>query len=94
MKDVIKEFLQSRPVDEFELRQAVHELQEQNGKLKNAIYGGSENKHRYTGKVSEDIDHDATCVCGEHMPFSYKRKVPWAVIRDVLLLVQQTVDSK
>lgn len=90
---LIKDFLQNRPVDPVKIRSAINDLITENQKLKNAILTGSENKRRYSGQITETIHDEAVCACGHNLIFHHDRILPWSTIRDVLSLVQKTAKS-
>lgn len=91
-EDLLREFIQHRPVDDVRIRSAVQALMDENDALKLALLHGPANKIRYAGKIEEHLFLDAVCECGEVINFNHKRKVPWNVIRDVLSLVQKRAE--
>lgn len=92
--NIIKDFIQCRPVDDVEIRSAVQHLADENQRLKEALHPNSYNRTRLAGKIDETIFLDAVCECGETVNFNRVRKVPWHVIQDVLKLLQKVTKIK
>lgn len=87
---LIEEFLQNRPVDPVQIRSAVQKILKENQSLKRALLTGAENKHRYSGQITEKLHDEVVCACGETVIFKQERKLPWDTIKSVLSLVQNT----
>lgn len=91
--DIIKEFLQCRPVDDVSIRSAVLALLEERNALRTALMSNPENRRKYAGKITDNFHTDAVCSCGETVNFNIERKIPWSVISNVLKLAQKNAES-
>lgn len=93
-KEILKEFLNCRPVDEISIRRIVDNILNENAKLKLAISTSNNNKYKYAGKIEEDFFLESSLPSGDTVILNQKRKVPWSVIRDVLSLVHLNFKDK